>query len=363
MQFVDLKRQYQEYKEEIDAAVHRVLGHARFILGPEVAELEQQLAEYVGVRHCLAVSSGTDSLLCALMAMGIGPGDEVITTPFTFISTAEVIVALGAKPVFVDIEEGSFNIDPRLIEQAITPKTKALLPVSLFGQVAKLEEMERFGLPIIEDGAQSFGATRHGRRSCSIATVGSTSFFPAKAFGCYGDGGALFTNDDELAECMRTIHVHGGPQRDHYVTQGIAGRCDTIQAAILLAKLPHYEAEIAARRQIGLRYSRELAGLCTLPEISEGNESIFTPYTIRTPDRDGLREELSRAGVPTAVYYPKPLHLQPVYRDLGYTEGSFPVAERASAQVVSLPIHPWLAEEEVDRVVEAVASALGAGVA
>lgn len=358
MQFVDLKRQYQLYKKEIDARIHAVLDSSCYILGPEVTELEQKLAEFVGVKHAICVSSGTDSLLFALMALGVGPGDEVITTPFTWISTAEVVSMLGAKPVFVDIEEESYNIDPTLIESAITERTKAILPVNLFGQVANLEAIEaiakRYNLPVIEDGAQSFGATRHGRQSCGLTLIGSTSFFPAKAFGCYGDGGALFTNDDWLAQRMRTISVHGGEPRDHHICIGLNGRFDTIQAAVLLAKLPHFEAEVAIRQRIGARYSEALEEVCGVPRLSEGNSSVYAPYTIRSSERDRLRQELLERGVPTAVYYPKPLHLQPVFESLGYGPGSFPVTERAAAEVVSLPLHPWLTEEEQELVIGSV---------
>lgn len=361
MQFVDLQRQYQEYKREIDEAIQRVLDSSCFILGPEVGELEAQLADYVGVKHALCVSSGTDSLLFALMALGVGPGDEVITTPFTFISTAEVIAFLGATPVFVDIEEGGYNIDPTQIEASITEKTKAIMPVSLFGQMANFKEIgaiaERHGLPVIEDGAQSFGATHHGRRSCGVSTVGSTSFFPAKTFGCYGDGGALFTDDDELVAKMRAMHVHGGLQRHDYSYIGMNGRCDTIQAAILLAKLPHYEDEIAARQRLAARYCSELADVCTIPTVLEGNTSLYAPYTVRFSDRDRVRAELAERGIPTAIYYPRPLHFQLVFASLGYGEGSFPNAERASAEVLSLPIHPWLTDEEQSQVIEAVHAA------
>lgn len=362
MYFVDLKSQYRRYQAEIDTRLRRVLEHGQFILGPEIAELEEALARFVGVRHALTVASGTDSLEIALRALGIGPGDEVITVPFTWISTAEVIALVGARPVFVDIEPDTYNIAVEQIEAAITPRTRALLPVSLFGQMPDFDRINalaaRHGLPVIEDAAQSFGATQRGRRSGGVTTIGSTSFFPAKPLGCYGDGGALFTNDEALAERMRAIRTHGGLERNHHPLLGMNGRFDTLQAAVLLAKLPHFEWELSERRRLAARYNAALEGLCVTPAVAPGNTHVYAQYTIRVPDRDAVAARLKAAGIPTAVYYPKCLHQQPVFAGLGHRPGDFPVAEQAAGEVLSLPLHPFLTEVDQDRVVEALKSAL-----
>lgn len=358
MEFIDLKQQYRLYKQEIDQAIQEVLDHGRFIMGPQIKTLENCLADFVGIKHCIAVSSGTDSLQIALMALGIGPGDEVITVPFTWISSSEVISLVGATPVFVDIEPESFNIDISKIEQAITPRTKAILPVNLFGQMPDYTEMnrlaDRYGIPVIEDAAQSLGATQNGKQSGSMTLIGSTSFFPAKPLGCYGDGGALFTNDDRLAAKMRAIRTHGGEERHHHPYLGMNGRLDTLQAAILLAKLTHFPKEIQARERIGARYSRLLEECCWIPKVQPGNTHVYAQYTIRTPHRDLLEKELKSLGIPTAVYYPKCLHEQPVFSHLNYAFGSFPEAEKASREVISLPMHPWLTDEQQNRIVDAV---------
>jgi UDP-2-acetamido-2-deoxy-ribo-hexuluronate aminotransferase len=327
-------------------------------MGPEVAELEQALAGYVGVKHAITVSSGTDSLEIALRALNIGPGDEVITVPFTWISSAEVIGLVGARPVFVDIEAATYNINANLIESAITPRTKALLPVSLFGQMPDYDRINaiaaKHGIPVIEDGAQSFGATQRGRRSCGVTTIGSTSFFPAKPLGCYGDGGALFTNDDGLAEKMKAIRTHGGIKRHHHPFLGMNGRFDTLQAAILLAKLPHFDREVKERSRIGARYSAFLNGSCVVPAIPPENTHVYAQYTIRVPNRDKTAERLKSAGIPTAVYYPKCLHEQPVFAQLGCKWGDFPQSEKASREVLSLPMHPFLSEADQDKVIDAL---------
>jgi UDP-2-acetamido-2-deoxy-ribo-hexuluronate aminotransferase len=362
MHFVDLKSQYRRYQAEIDTRLRRVLEHGQFILGPEVAELEAALARFVGVRHALTVASGTDSLEIALRALGIGPGDEVITVPFTWISTAEVIALVGARPVFVDIEPDTYNIAVEQVEAAITPRTRALLPVSLFGQMPDFDRINalaaRHGLPVIEDAAQSFGATQRGRRSGGVTTIGSTSFFPAKPLGCYGDGGALFTNDEGLAERMRAIRTHGGLERNHHPLLGMNGRFDTLQAAVLLAKLPHFEWELSERQRLAARYNAALAGLCVTPAVAPGNIHVYAQYTIRVPDRDAVAARLKAAGIPTAVYYPKCLHEQPVFAGLGHRPGDFPVAEQAAREVLSLPLHPFLTEADQDRVVDALKTAL-----
>jgi UDP-2-acetamido-2-deoxy-ribo-hexuluronate aminotransferase len=361
MQFIDLHEQYRRYQTEIDARMRAVLDHGQFIMGPEIGELETALAEFAGVKHAITVASGTDSLEIALRALEIGPGDEVITVPFTWISSAEAIGLVGATPVFVDIDPVDFNIDVTKLEAAITPRTKAIMPVSLFGQMPDYAEINRiaakYHLPVLEDGAQSFGASQHGRKSCVVTTIGSTSFFPAKPLGCYGDGGALFSNDDNLAARMRDIRTHGG-KRHHHTVLGMNGRFDTLQAAVVLAKLPHFAAEVEARSRIGARYSELLEGVCATPEVRPGNVHVYAQYTIRVPDRDGLGTKLKERGIPTAVYYPKCLHEQPVFAGLGYKWGDFPAAERASREVISLPMHPFLTEKDQDRVVDAVKEAL-----
>jgi len=368
MQFIDLQAQYRAYRDEIQRRIQAVLDHGQFILGPEVAELETELARYVGVRHCITVASGTDALEIALRALQIGPGDEVITVPFTWISTAEAIALVGARPVFVDIEPVTYNIDIDRVEAAITPRTRALLPVSLFGQMPHIERINeiaaRHGLAVIEDAAQSFGATRHGRRSCSVTTAASTSFFPAKPLGCYGDGGALFTNDDALAERMRAIRNHGGLKRHHHTLVGMNGRFDTLQAAVVLAKLPHFDEELRSRERIAARYDAALRPLLDLPHavpaVAPGNTHVYAQYTIRVRNRDAVAARMKDQGVPTAVYYPKCLHEQPVFQGLGYRWGDFPVSEQASREVLSLPMHPFLTESDQDRVIQALAAALAA---
>jgi UDP-2-acetamido-2-deoxy-ribo-hexuluronate aminotransferase len=358
MEFIDLKEQYRRYKAEIDQRIHRVLAHAQFVQGPEVSELETALAEYLGVKHCITVGSGTASLEIALRSLEIGPEDEVITVPYTWVSTAEVIALVGARPVFVDIEPATYNMDIDAIEAAITPRTKAIMPVSLFGQMPDYDRINgiaaQHNLPVIEDGAQSFGATRRLRRSCGVTTIGSTSFFPAKPLGCYGEGGALFTHDDVLAERMKAIRNHGCLQRHHHTLLGTNGRFDTVQAAVLLAKLPHFEWEIKERARIGARYSAALQEFCTVPAVATGNTHIYAQYTIRVPERDHAAERLKALGIPTAVYYPKCLHEQPVFAKLGYNWGDFPNSEKASREVLSLPMHAFLAPDEQDRVINAL---------
>ncbi len=362
MQFIDLKTPHERYKQEIEGRVQAVFAHGAYIMGPEVAEVEKQLASYVGVKHAITVSSGTHSLEIALRALGIGPGDEVVTVAFTWISSAEVIGLVGATPVFVDIEPGSFNIDVAKLERAITPRTRAILPVSLFGQMPDYAAInaiaEKHKLPVIEDGAQSFGATQQGRRSCGVTLIGSTSFFPAKPLGCYGDGGALFSNDDALAGKMRAIRTHGGEKRHHHTMVGTNGRFDTIQAAVLLGKLPHFEWEVGERNRIGARYSDALRGSVTVPEVAAGNSHVYAQYTIRVNNRDQIGAKLKEQGIPTAVYYPKCLHEQPIFSHVAKL-GDLPESERAAQEVLSLPMHPYLSETDQDRVVEAVKNALG----
>lgn len=362
MEFIDLKAQYRRYQAEIDTRMRRVLEHGHYIMGPEIAEVEQALAAFVGVKHCVTVASGTDSLEIALRALKIGPGDEVITVPFTWISSAEVIGLVGAKPVFVDIEPLSYNLDIDQLEAAITPRTKAIIPVSLFGQMPDYDRINaiaaNYGISVVEDGAQSFGAVQRGRRSCGVTRVGSTSFYPAKPLGCYGDGGALFTDDEGLADAMRAIRSHGGMRRHDHTVLGMNGRFDTLQAAVLLAKLPYFEWEVGERARIGLRYNEQLREFCGVPEIRPGNTHVFAQYTIRVPRREIFIERVTAMKVPTAIHYPKCLHEQPVFSSLGYQLGDFPEAEKASRAVISLPMHPFLARSDQDLVIAAVKSCL-----
>jgi UDP-2-acetamido-2-deoxy-ribo-hexuluronate aminotransferase len=361
IEFADLKAQYRHLKDGIDARIHAVLDHGQYIMGPEVPQLEAKLAAYVGVKHAIGASDGTTALLIAMMALDIAPGDEVITTPFTFIATGEMIALLRAKPVFVDIDAKTYNIDPAKIEAAITPRTRAIMPVSLYGQCADFEAINaiaaRHGIAVIEDGAQSFGATSRGRRSCGLSTIGTTSFFPSKPLGCYGDGGACFTDDEQLAQRMRQISLHGQDRRYHHPVIGLNGRLDTLQAAILLAKLDNFDAEVAARARIAQRYDALLAGVVETPRLAPGNTSVYAQYTVEVDNRAQVQEKLKAAGVPTAVHYPVPLNLQPAFAGLGQGEGSFPVSEAAARRVISLPMHPFLDEATQDRIVAAVRAA------
>jgi len=367
MDFIDLKSQYRRIQTSINLRLQTVLEHGQYILGPEVAELEKQLALYVGSKHCIAASSGTDTLLMALMALDIGAGDEVITSPFTFISTGEMIALAGAKSVFVDIDPRTYNIDPTLIERAITPRTKAIMPVSLYGQCADFAAInaiaQKHQLPVIEDGAQSFGATYRGKRSCALSTIGSTSFFPSKPLGAYGDAGALFSDDDHLAKLMREIRVHGQDRRYHHPRLGINGRLDSMQAAVLLAKMEVFEDEVQARIRLGARYSALLKeAFASLPAdkqvvtplIADGNTSVYAQYTIEVPNREFFETRMKAKGIPTAVHYPVPLHQQPVFSNLTYKTGDFPVSERIASRVISLPMHPYLSEAQQRQVVDAV---------
>jgi UDP-2-acetamido-2-deoxy-ribo-hexuluronate aminotransferase len=363
MQFIDLKAQQDRIRPQIEANIQKVLDHGKYIMGPEVFELEERLAEYVGTSHCITVSSGTDALLVAMMALGIGYGDEVITTPFTFISTGEMIALLGAKPVFVDIEADSYNIDPIKIEAAITPRTKALMPVSLYGQCADFSAInaiaQKHGIPVIEDGAQSFGATYRGGRSCGLSTIGCTSFFPSKPIGGYGDGGACFTDDDELAKQMREVRNHGQDRRYHHPRIGLNGRLDTIQAAVLLAKMEVFPEEVLLRQQVGESYSELIMGQChgmKPPYIAEGNTSVYAQYTIQVDDREQVIAQLNEQGIPTAVHYPVPLNQQPAFAGANQ-QSSFPVAELAAMRVMSLPMHPYLSADSQRRVIEALCQA------
>ncbi len=365
LEFIDLKSQYRLHQQAIDSRIRAVLDHGAYVMGPEIAECEAALSEFLGIQHAITVANGTAALEIALRALDIGPGHEVITVPFTWISTAEVVGLVGARPVFVDIEPRSYNIDPARIEEAITPRTRAIIPVSLFGQMPDLEEINRIagrhGLTVIEDAAQSFGATRNGIPSGTLTRISTTSFFPAKPLGCYGDGGAIFTADNALSERIRAIRTHGGVERHHHPLLGTNGRFDTLQAAVILAKLPHFPSEVDARRRIGARYTELLKDCCVTPEVMPGNTHVYAQYTLRVANRDALGQELRRMGIPTAIYYPKCLHEQPVFRDCGYRPEDFPEALRASREVISLPMHPFLSEADQDRIVDAVRSVLRPG--
>jgi UDP-2-acetamido-2-deoxy-ribo-hexuluronate aminotransferase len=363
--FIDLGRQQTFFRADLEERVHRVLHHGRYILGPEMEELESRLAAYTGAAHCVTAASGTEALLISLMALGIGPGDEVITTPFTFVATAEVICLVGAQPVFVDVEPDTCNLDARKIEGAISVNTKAIMPVSLYGQPADMGAInqlaEFYHLPVIEDAAQSFGALYRGRRSGNLSAIGCTSFFPSKPLGCYGDGGAIFTSDADLARAMREIRVHGQSERYVHTRIGVGGRMDTLQCAVLLAKLDRFDREVERRIAVGERYSALLAGLPGLktPVTRPDRTCVYAQYTLQSSARDALVKALTDRGIPTAVHYPIPLNAQPAYRDLCCPDCT-PIAARLAASVLSLPMHADLGEADQDRVVAAVREALGA---
>ncbi len=363
MQFTDLKTQYAALKPSIDARIQRVLDHGQYIMGPEVAEMEQALARHTGARHCIAVASGTEALLIALMALDIRPGDEVITTPFTFAATAEMIVLAGGQPVYVDIEPDTCNLDASLIEAAITPRTRAIMPVSLYGQVADMAAInaiaQRHGLAVIEDAAQSFGATYQGGSSCNLSTFGCTSFFPSKPLACYGDGGALFTNDDALAQACREIRVHGQSGRYHHTRIGVGGRMDTLQCAVVLGKLERFDWELERRRVLGERYAQRIRASgapVQLLAVRPDRDCVWAQYTVMVDERPRVQQALQAAGIPTAVHYPKPLHHQPAYA-AGWDPAALPHSVRAAQRVLSLPMSADLSEADQDRVVAALAAA------
>lgn len=362
MEFTDLKTQYQAARATIDRRIQAVLEHGQYIMGPEVAELEERLAAYSGARHCVTVASGTEALLIALMALGIEPGDEVITTPFSFIATAEVIVLLGATPVFADIDPATCNIDPAQVEALVTPRTRAIMPVSLYGQPAGMDEINaiatRHHLPVIEDAAQSFGATYHGRRSCNLSTIGCTSFFPSKPLGCYGDGGALFTSDDALAQAAREIRVHGQSRRYVHTRIGVGGRMDTLQCAIVLAKLERFEWELAQRQRVAAAYDALLSDRVRLVGRHRDRSSAFAQYTVVVDDREQVRAALHARGIPTAVHYPVPMHRQPAYASKA-GRSSCPVADEMAGKVMSLPMGPYLDNASARQVAEALLAAAG----
>jgi len=357
MEFCDLKSQYQRLKADIDAGIQRVLDHGQYILGPEVAELEEKLAAYTGVKYCTTVANGTDALQIALMALGVGPGDEVITPGFTYIATAETVALLRAKPVYVDIDARTYNLDPSLLEAAITPRTKAIIPVSLYGQCADFDAINaiaaRHGITVIEDAAQSFGASYKGRKSCNLSTISCTSFFPSKPLGCYGDGGAVFTSDEELAKVIRQIARHGQDRRYHHERVGVNSRLDTLQAAILLPKLAILDEEMTLRQQVAQRYGKLLneIGLHRTPYIEPQNTSAWAQYTILVQNRDAVQAKLKQAGIPTAVHYPIPLNKQPAVADASVL---LPVGDEVARQVMSLPMSPGLLVADQMRIAESL---------
>ncbi len=357
MEFIDLKSQYQRLKTQIDTGIQRVLDHGQYILGPEVGELEERLAAYTGAKHCITVANGTDALQIAQMALGIGPGDEVITPGFTYIATAETVALLGATPVYVDIDPKTYNLDPGALEAAVTPRTKAIIPVNLYGQCADFDAINaiaaKHGIPVIEDAAQSFGASYKGRKSCNLTTIACASFFPSKPLGCYGDGGALFTNDDELATVMRQIARHGQDRRYHHIRVGVNSRLDTIQAAILLPKLAVLDEELLQRQRVADRYRRLLdaQGMLATPYIEPYNSSAWAQYTVRVDQRDAVQAKLKVVGIPTAVHYPIPLNKQPAVAN---PNSILPVGDQVAAEVMSLPMSPFLTELDQDNVVRSL---------
>ncbi|HIQ33087.1 DegT/DnrJ/EryC1/StrS family aminotransferase [Acinetobacter venetianus] len=355
--FIDLKAQQNRIKDKIDAGIQNVLTHGQYILGPEVIELEEKLASYVGAKHCITCANGTDALQIAQMAFGIGPGDEVITPGFTYIATAETVALLGAKPIYVDVNPKTYNLDVEKLEAAITPRTKAIIPVSLYGQCADFDAInaiaEKYGIPVIEDAAQSFGATYKGRKSCNLSTVACTSFFPSKPLGCYGDGGAIFTNDDELAKVIRQIARHGQDKRYHHIRVGVNSRLDTLQAAILLPKLEILDDEMQARQKVAEIYNQlfNQAGIHTTPYLEAHNTSAWAQYTIQVDNRAEVQEKLKAQGIPTAVHYPIPLNKQPAVAD---TEVMLPIGDAIAERVMSLPMHPYLTIEAQEKIVQAL---------
>jgi UDP-2-acetamido-2-deoxy-ribo-hexuluronate aminotransferase len=358
--FIDLKTQYETYKEEINKAVLAQLESTQFILGAQVQTLEKNLENFTKSSYAISCSSGTDALLLSLMALDIKSGDEVITTPFTFIATAEVISFLGATPVFVDICENDYNIDASKIEEKITNKTKAIIPVSLYGQPANMNEInkiaEKYDIAVIEDACQSFGATLEDKKSCNLSTIGCTSFFPSKPLGCYGDGGAVFTNDENIAKKIRVLLNHGQEERYKHKFIGINGRLDAVQAAVLNVKLNHFEEEIKKREEIGQRYTKLLEDIdgITPPFVHSDRTSVYAQYSILCENRDEIVKKLNDKGIPTAIHYPIPLHLQEAFSNLGYKEGDFPVSEKVAKGIMSLPMSPFLTTKQQDFIIEAI---------
>jgi UDP-2-acetamido-2-deoxy-ribo-hexuluronate aminotransferase len=361
IEFIDLKQQQSRIKNQLDVAIQKVLAHGQYILGPEVSVLEEELANKVGAKYCITCANGTDALQIALMALGVGPGDEVITPGFSYIATAEAAAILGAKVVYVDVDPLTYNLDPKLLKSKITSNTKAIIPVSLYGQCADFDAInavaEEYQIPVIEDAAQSFGAAYKGKQSCGLTTIACTSFFPSKPLGCYGDGGAMFTNDEDLAVVLRQIARHGQDRRYHHVRIGVNSRIDTLQAAVLLEKLSIFDEEVELRQAVAARYDRLLAevGVKSTPYIHPTNKSVYAQYTIRVEHRERLQKILKDDGVPTVVHYPIPLNKQPAVADQSV---SLPVGDEVARTVLSLPMHPYLSEADQSRIVESLRRAL-----
>ncbi|MGY0217560.1 DegT/DnrJ/EryC1/StrS family aminotransferase [Endozoicomonadaceae bacterium StTr2] len=353
MHFIDLESQYFSIKKEIDKSINNVLQHGKFILGPEVEILEKELSKYTNAKHCISVANGTDALQIALMALEIKPGDEIISPAFSYIATAETAALLGAKIKYVDINPETYNIDFKNLESAVTEKTKAIIAVSLYGQCAEIDEInkiaKKFNIPVIEDGAQSFGATYKSRKSCNLTTIGCTSFFPSKPLGCYGDGGAIFTNDDELALCARQIARHGQDRRYHHIRVGVNSRLDTIQAAILLEKLKIFDEEIKKRQHVASYYDHLFKNndKLLIPLIEPHNKSVYAQYTIQSDIRDKIVSKLKENNIPTAIHYPLPLNLQPAVQN---KSSKVPVSESSSQKVLSLPMHPYLNKKDQESI-------------
>jgi len=360
IEFTDLKAQYAALKPIIDERIQRVLDHGQYIMGPEVRELEERLESFTGARHCITVASGTEALLIALMALGVKPGDEIITTPFSFVATAEVIVLLGAVPVFVDIEPDTCNIDVSRIEEAVSPRTRAIMPVSLYGQPADMDEINaiaaRHDLTVIEDAAQSFGASYKGKRSCNLSAIGCTSFFPSKPLGCYGDGGAIFSSDDSMAKAMREIRIHGQERRYYHTRIGVGGRMDTLQCAVVLAKLENFNRDIEQLIQAGERYRVLLKDIPTVTQLAlrPDRTSVYAQFTIQVENRDAVRDRLKAAGIPSAIHYPLSLHRQPAYTSGCRVSGDLKNADTVAERVISLPMHPYLDHDIQQLVVQAL---------
>lgn len=356
--FANLQLQYQAYKDKIDINIKSVLKNSNYILGEEVSILEKELEIFTGAKYAITCSSGTDALLLALLAIDIKPDDEIITTPFTWISTGEMIALLKAKPVFVDIEPNTYNLNANLIEAAITKKTKAIMPVSLYGQPADMDVIQsiakKYNLKVIIDGAQSFGSKYKNKTDSALGDISTTSFFPSKPLGCYGDGGAVFTNNDEYAKKLKLLRVHGQNKRYHHKYIGIGGRLDTIQAAILLAKLPYFTKELKDRQKVADKYSNELSKIFQTPIIEKTRSSAWAQYTLRVKNRDNFQLKLKENGIPTSVFYPIPLHLQECFHYLNYKQGDIPVSEEASKEVVSLPMNPFLNDRQIEYIISKI---------
>ncbi len=363
MEFIDLKAQLEVIRPQVMKSIEDVINQGQFILGKEVKELETQIANYVGVKHAIGCANWTDGLTICLMALGVGPGDEVITPPFSFFATTEAICLLGAKPVFVDVDARTYNMDPKLLEAAITKSTKCILPVSLYGQCADFDAINaialKHGIPVLEDAAQSFGATYKGKKSGALSLLSGTSFFPSKPLGCYGDGGMCFTDSDEIAGLLRQIRAHGQAKRYEHVRLGVNSRLDTLQAAILIEKMKIFDHEFSLRQAVAAQYETMLKGIVETPYIDPAGESVFAQYTVEVDNRDEVQRLMQLDGVPTCVHYPKPLHMQPALKYLNVKEGSFPVSERAASRVVSLPFHPYLTNEDQKKVCDSLAQAIG----